>query len=647
MTKKKCSKLLVLLCFLAVLCLTCASCSQFLDGIAAPVSSEMPSVPETTERLETPFVTDDITTPEISYTTEVTPAPEVITSHEITTAPEEIPFPEATTAPDEATVPEATTAPETDTESETSTAAESPTEPETPPESDSEPPVDTCEHTYAVVFERQNDCTIDGFTVYECTLCGTQLIDNVIEATGHSYGDWITVTAPEIGKSGLDKKVCSACGHEHTRSTSVGEPIEVRDGNISYGYYSLAGLEYGEELQAFYRDMLLAAEEFAHSDRDITADEENKYVIEYIDLSGYKAPPIVLATAWKIFIESNPAYYWLSNHILIQKNKLYFSIDEAYATYEARRQCDEAIAEMAQEALSLISDTDSDLEIAIKLHDYLTEKMTYAYVEGTRISEDSIWAHNIVGSAMYGKGVCEAYTKSYLYLCTLGGLECLFVSGFAGEAHAWNYVKLHDEWYAVDVTWDDGGSRYSKYKYFGLSEESISLDHTHDNPESEGLYFLYELPETAGENLCPVLLYEDGMLLDTFKTPETAFEAMTDAPGEYTMVFLMNDVVLKSDVIPTVKSIIFVGMNEEIDAEHFYGSSTLSFAESVTFGGNVTFRNVCVSGSLHIGEFTLTTEGIYCRISGSVTGDEGALISIQTTYKTDIDAETSVRTENK
>lgn len=52
------------------------------------------------------------------------------------------------------------------------------------------------------------------------------------------------------------------------------------------------------------------------------------------------------------------------------------------------------------------------------------------------------------------------------------------------ESHAWNYVKLKENWYAIDVTWDDpilsgGGklSNESRYQYFLKGSNTINKEH--------------------------------------------------------------------------------------------------------------------------------------------------------------------------
>ena len=59
--------------------------------------------------------------------------------------------------------------------------------------------------------------------------------------------------------------------------------------------------------------------------------------------------------------------------------------------------------------------------------------------------------------------VCEGYAKAFQYLCDLGGLDCISVSGvMAGGTgaggHMWNIVTLDGENYLVDVTNCDEGT---------------------------------------------------------------------------------------------------------------------------------------------------------------------------------------------
>lgn len=68
--------------------------------------------------------------------------------------------------------------------------------------------------------------------------------------------------------------------------------------------------------------------------------------------------------------------------------------------------------------------------------------------------------YDIYGAFINKKVVCEGYAKAFKYILDDLGIECILVSGTVNrdsstESHMWNYVKLDDKWYGMDLTWDD------------------------------------------------------------------------------------------------------------------------------------------------------------------------------------------------
>ena len=67
------------------------------------------------------------------------------------------------------------------------------------------------------------------------------------------------------------------------------------------------------------------------------------------------------------------------------------------------------------------------------------------------------------------------------------------------ESHAWNYVKLNDKWYAVDVTWDDpiliGNGTLpvkTKYQYFLKGSTTMKQNHVESGKFTDaGQIFTY------------------------------------------------------------------------------------------------------------------------------------------------------------
>ena len=135
----------------------------------------------------------------------------------------------------------------------------------------------------------------------------------------------------------------------------------------------------------------------------------------------------------------------------------------------------------------------SNVEQNIKMvHDYLVDNVDY----DESVSREN--TYNIYGALIEKSCVCEGYAKAFKYLIDPLGIPCVLVSGVGTnsegktENHAWNYVQIDDNWYAVDCTWDDpiiiGNGRLTnkeKYKYFLKGSKDFSSAHKEDGKLTE------------------------------------------------------------------------------------------------------------------------------------------------------------------
>lgn len=74
-----------------------------------------------------------------------------------------------------------------------------------------------------------------------------------------------------------------------------------------------------------------------------------------------------------------------------------------------------------------------------------------------------------------GKSVCAGYARAFQYLMQQLGIPCYYCTGYAGEDHAWNIVKLGSLYRNVDVTWDDTDP--STYDYYNKSDREFGTTH--------------------------------------------------------------------------------------------------------------------------------------------------------------------------
>lgn len=77
-------------------------------------------------------------------------------------------------------------------------------------------PVEAVGHTYTVTIVEPT-CTEDGYTLYTCEDCGYSYRDNVVKATGHSWGDWAVTKEATCDHDGVETRTCAVCGETETR----------------------------------------------------------------------------------------------------------------------------------------------------------------------------------------------------------------------------------------------------------------------------------------------------------------------------------------------------------------------------------------------------------------------------------------------
>ena len=131
---------------------------------------------------------------------------------------------------------------------------------------------------------------------------------------------------------------------------------------------------------------------------------------------------------------------------------------------------------------------DSVVEKARRIHNWLVSSVSYEE------SEENKNRFEIYGALHDQRAVCEGYARSFKYLMEKVGVPCVLVSGTGtnsegkSESHAWNYMQVNNEWYAVDVTWDDpvvvGGETpgtNTLYRYFLKGSEEFYKDHKEEN----------------------------------------------------------------------------------------------------------------------------------------------------------------------
>ena len=224
---------------------------------------------------------------------------------------------------------------------------------------------------------------------------------------------------------------------------------------------------------------------------------EDKLKKEYqsaIEALLYDNPEIFYleATNMYINIEKITRITGVKYNVYIDNGHKTSYLAEGFYSKEDVDMAENAIEQVKNEIVSLTTGK-TDYEKIKFVHDYLIDNIEY----DTSILEDNIY--NIYGALVSKKCVCEGYAKSFQYLMNTLGIDTAIVIGTATnsnnetENHAWNYVSLDGNWYAIDVTWDDpiiigGGklSNKSRYQYFLKGASSFYQNHIETNTFTQG-----------------------------------------------------------------------------------------------------------------------------------------------------------------
>ncbi|MBQ9313673.1 MAG: hypothetical protein IJ220_01540 [Clostridia bacterium] len=159
-----------------------------------------------------------------------------------------------------------------------------------------------------------------------------------------------------------------------------------------------------------------------------------------------------------------------------------------------------SIPENADKDLSKIDEIVEQINIKMNsLHinnDYEKLKFFYDWIVENTEYESNSNSQDMRSVFLQSSSVCAGYARAFQYLCQKNNMECTYVSGYTinHESHAWNLVKLSDQYYWVDVTWGDPvyvgeKSNEINYNYFLVDDEDFMQTHTIEN--KNGMAFQY------------------------------------------------------------------------------------------------------------------------------------------------------------
>lgn len=220
------------------------------------------------------------------------------------------------------------------------------------------------------------------------------------------------------------------------------------DGDI-YPYYDIIN----ETQRAIYRQIYA------------NANAQNKHFAPVEDITAND-----LKNAFTSVVNDHPELFWVDMAYKYQYTPK-GSVSDVTLVFNVTANDLDASKSEFEAAAKLIRDetygnyTDYDKERIV--HDTLISKVKY--------DANAPMNQSAYSALVYGRTVCAGYARAFQYVLQRLDIPCYYVTGYAGENHAWNIVRLDDGYYNVDSTWDD--TNPNTYDYFNCSDEDYASDH--------------------------------------------------------------------------------------------------------------------------------------------------------------------------
>lgn len=222
-----------------------------------------------------------------------------------------------------------------------------------------------------------------------------------------------------------------------------------------------------------------------------TENENNKFLTMPVFASTEQYSEKELHMAATAFFDDNPQVFWCDKSIICSYSKSRGTYISAVSLYSVE-EINPMIEVFINSLLKIIGDSPitSDYYYLEKyVHDSIIDFCEYASP-----SLAGGLASTAYGCIVEKKANCEGITDGFNLLVKCLGIDTLKIYGNAQGIglHTWSCVKISNDWYMTDVTWDMRDNPH-KYDYFNISTSEISKTHTieetYNEAEINNLFF--------------------------------------------------------------------------------------------------------------------------------------------------------------
>lgn len=133
---------------------------------------------------------------------------------------------------------------------------------------------------------------------------------------------------------------------------------------------------------------------------------------------------------------------------------------------------------------TIIKDDMTVYEKELAVHDYIIKNCEYDPDKLSALNRDNPESEIPYGVLKNKRGICLGYTGTFQLFMDVLDIPCISIKASADmQDHGWNMVQIDNEWYHVDLTWDDpvpNEKDYADHTYFNVTDKVMSKRHDWD-----------------------------------------------------------------------------------------------------------------------------------------------------------------------
>ena len=176
--------------------------------------------------------------------------------------------------------------------------------------------------------------------------------------------------------------------------------------------------------------------------------DDGKYFTEAIECTSLTNEQA--ENAAKMMMYNHPELYYLNGSYIFgvngERKAIFLCVYDGFAKGEDRTKTATQLKEKIDSYLGRITGSNS-YEKLKSINDIISADVTY--------DEGAAYDQSCASIFLNSRSVCAGYSESTALLAYAVGIPAISITS---EEHEWNEVKLGDNWYILDVTWNDTGN---------------------------------------------------------------------------------------------------------------------------------------------------------------------------------------------